>query len=419
MVAEVKMPALSPTMNEGKIVSWCKKEGDKVSVGDVILEVETDKALMEVEAQEKGTIGKIFSNENDMVEVGKVIALILEKGETQENIKNYKLTENKDINNEQTNTEDSSNSSVIIEKQVKKEQPRHSEDNRKIFISPLAKKIATINNIDYTSIAGTGPNGRIIKNDIEKLLQTSINKNSNFIRNDIEYVDIEPSNIRKTIAKRLTESKQNIPHFYLKIKADMTNLVSFREEINKMAKIINGIPEYRISLNDIITLAVAKSLTINESINAIFINNKIRKFNNIDIAIAVSTDDGIYTPVIRNANNFDIITLSKTLKELIKKTREGKLMPNDYNGGCLTISNLGMYNVEEFSSIINPPQSCIIAVGSVDYMPFADKNGFCISKLGCNITFSADHRVIDGKELAKFSNDIKKMLENPALIFAL
>ncbi len=416
MVAEVKMPALSPTMNEGKIVSWCKKEGDKVIVGDVILEVETDKALMEVEAQEKGTIGKIFSNENDIVEVGKVIALILEKGETQEDIKNYKLTENEDTENKQEAIE---NSNIIIDIQAEKEQLQHKENNSKVFISPLAKKIATINNIDYTNIAGTGPNGRIIKNDIEKLLHTNIHKNNNFVRNDIEYIDIEPNNMRKTIAKRLTESKQQIPHFYLRIKADMTNLVSFREEINKIAKTINGIPEYRISLNDIITLAVAKSLKLNENINAIFINDKIRKFNNIDISVAVSTEDGIYTPVIKNADNFDIITLSQKLKELIKKTREGKLAPNEYNGGCLTISNLGMYNVEEFSSIINPPQSCIIAIGCVDYMPFADKNGFCISKLGCNITFSADHRVIDGKELANFANDIKKMLENPALIFAL
>ena len=203
----------------------------------------------------------------------------------------------------------------------------------------------------------------------------------------------------------------------MKIVVDMTNFVCFRAELNKMAKIIDGKPEYKISANDIIVLAVAKALKFNPKVNAIWVNDKIRQFNNIDISVAVSVEGGIYTPVIKNADCFDIISLSNTIKSLSQKAKNNSLKPEEYNGGCLTISNLGMYNVSDFTSIINAPQSCIIAVGKIEQKPFVSDNGKCASKNGCCITFSADHRVIDGAVMALFVNDVKKLLENPALIF--
>ena len=429
MVAEVKMPALSPTMEEGKIISWNKKEGDKVEVGEVIFEVETDKAVMEVESQDKGVVGKIIYKEDEIVKVGEVLALLLEKNETMESINNYCLNcdkkEKTDKNNndkltkkEEVNILASKNNEQQSDKNIDN-QWQKDRDNNRVFASPLAKKIAGLNNIDILTLSGSGPNGRIIKTDVENALKNTISRASVAIRtrNNIEYIDIEASAMRKAIAKRLLESKQQIPHFYMKIIVDMTNFVCFRAELNKMAKIIDGKPEYKISANDIIVLAVAKALKFNPKVNAIWVNDKIRQFNNIDISVAVSIEGGIYTPVIKNADCFDIISLSNTIKSLSQKAKNNSLKPEECNGGCLTISNLGMYNVSDFTSIINAPQSCIIAVGKIEQKPFVSDNGKCASKNGCCITFSADHRVIDGAVMALFVNDVKKLLENPALIF--
>ena len=287
---------------------------------------------------------------------------------------------------------------------------------KKIFASPLAKKIATDNHIDLEQISiGSGPNGRIIKQDIEKILSS---KNSGLARNSIEYIDIEPTNMRKTIAKRLTESKQNIPHWYMKISPNMSNFVNFRNEINSMAKIDkDGKPEYKISATDLFVFAIAKAVKQNSVVNTAWVDGKIRKYNNIDISIAVGLEDGVITPVVKNADRKNLIDLSKEIKNLVSKARSGKLNHDEYNGGCLTISNLGMFDVDDFCSIINPPQSCIIAISAIHNKPIATSSDKCEIQPVCNITFSIDHRVLDGASFAPFANDIKKMLENPALMF--
>ena len=417
MVLEVKMPALSPTMEEGKIVSWNKKEGDKLSVGDVVLEVETDKAIMEVESQEKGTLGKILAEANSTIKVGTTIALILEKGEDKSVLDDYSI--NSAIESGKQDEQEQNTENTIINNETPNQTELNvvEENNNKIFASPLAKNIAKINNIDISRIEhGSGPNGRIIKEDIEKFLSSGYNKTSTVGRNSIEYVDIEPTQMRTTIANRLTESKQQIPHWYLKISANMSSFVNFRNEINKMAKIIDGKPEYKISANDIIVMAIAYSLKKHPEINVIWNNGKIRKYNNIDISVACSVEGGILTPVVKNADQLNLFELSSTIKNLIDRARNGKLSPNEYSGGSLTISNLGMYDVEEFSSIINPPQSCIVAVGTIKNKPVVLENG-CISVMPtCKITISADHRVIDGQVLAMFSKTLKTVLENPALL---
>ena len=428
MVAEVKMPALSPTMEEGKIVSWNKKEGDKVSLGDVLLEVETDKAVMEVEAQDSGVIGKILYKIDDVVKVNKTIALMLEKGETADAIKDYKIQDDEpQVEEKPAVVEEKKEEKVEVKQEPKVEQvivekkPVNnivSRNNDRVFASPLAKSIASMNNISLSQIGvGSGPNGRIIKADVEMFLANP--RVGGVFRNPVEYTDINPTGMRATIAKRLTQSKQDIPHWYLKITPEMTNFVNFRTELNKMAKVINGKPEYKISANDIIVLAIAKALKRNPSINASWIDGKIRQYNNVDVSVAVSIDGGLITPVVKNADQKGLLEISKEIKQLATKAREGKLTPDEYSGGSISISNLGMYGVSEFYSIINPPQSCIVAVGAIENQAVAMPNGKCQAKPVCNLVFSADHRVIDGSVLAPFANDVKTFLENPALMFVM
>ena len=432
MVAEVKMPALSPTMEEGKIVSWNKKEGDKVSLGDVLLEVETDKAVMEVEAQDSGVIGKILYKIDDVVKVNKTIALMLEKGETTDAIKDYKIQEDEPQAEDKPAVVEEKKEEKVEAKQEPKTEPVVenkpdnntnktniiSRNNDRIFASPLAKSIASMNNISLSQIGvGSGPNGRIIKADVEMFLANP--RVGGVFRNPVEYTDINPTGMRATIAKRLTQSKQDIPHWYLKITPDMTNFVNFRTELNKMAKVVDGKPEYKISANDIIVLAIAKALKRNPSINASWIDGKIRQYNNVDVSVAVSIDGGLITPVVKNADQKGLLEISKEIKQLATKARDGKLTPDEYSGGSISISNLGMYGVSEFYSIINPPQSCIVAVGAIENQAVALPNGKCQAKPVCNLVFSADHRVIDGSVLAPFANDVKTFLENPALMFVM
>ena len=433
MVAEVKMPALSPTMTEGKIVSWNKNVGDKVETGDVILEIETDKAVMEVEAQSKGILGKILFQLNQNVCVGDTIALIKESKDTDEDVDNYKIQQNvvdtSVLENSSTTTsQEKQNNDTGMKTMSASKREEHyvagcsvynqHDINGRVFASPLAKKIATDNNIDLAQLAvGSGPNGRIIKRDIEAVLSS---KSNVLKRAEVEYVDIEPTSMRKVIAQRLTDSKQQIPHWYLKISPDMDNFIHFRDEINSMAKMNkDGKPEYKISATDLFVFALAKAIKRHSGINTAWVDGKIRKYNNIDIAIAVGLDDGVITPVVKNADQKNLIDLSQEIKSLVAKARSGKLNYDEYNGGCITVSNLGMFDVVEFSSIINPPQSCIMAIGAIQRQPVAISNHQFEVRPVCNITFSIDHRVLDGASFAPFANDMKKILENPALMFIL
>lgn len=448
MVAEVQMPALSPTMTEGKIVSWSKKEGDAVAVGDVILEVETDKAVMEVESQNKGILGKILYNENEIVAVGAIIALILEKGENADVLKDFKV-EAKDKKNATTNTstscsnldskedsntdkenncfdlnkknsvEDAGNNISANQVVDCKNQNLKSEKDKGVFASPLAKKIAKLNNVNINDICGSGPCGRIIKADVEALLA---GRNICYIkerivnRDPVEFVDIEPSGMRCVVANRLSDSKHQIPHWYLKIKVDMTNLLAFKDDVNAMAKVIDGKPEFKVSVNDVIVMAVSRALKRNPKINSSWVNGKVRMYNNADISVAVAVEDGIFTPIVKNADQMGLLDISSEIKRLAKKARDGKLLPQEFQGGSVTISNLGMYGVQEFYSIINQPQSCIVAVGAIEKTAVVIDDGKIVARKTCIITLSADHRVIDGAVLAPFASDLKKALENPAIM---
>ncbi|MCV3769289.1 MAG: pyruvate dehydrogenase complex dihydrolipoamide acetyltransferase [Wolbachia pipientis] len=409
MPIEVLMPALSPTMNKsgGKIVKWHKKEQDKVEVGEVIAEIETDKAIMELESINKGILAKILIPEGaSNIPINQPIAIILEEGEDWKILNNYVSTSTNNIK-DRKEIKISLPISPSPQNFTPKSQKEEDTDvivEGKIKISPLAKKIAQSKGVDITHLKGTGPHGRIIKDDILKFLdsstQTETSKESN------KDIIIEVSNIRKVIAQRLIEAKQNIPHFYLTIDCQVDNLISLKNEIN-LANENN-----KVTINDLIIKAVALSIKKFPYINSSWIDNKIIKYLNIDISIAVALEDGLITPIVKNADKKSILSISKEVKNLIKRAKSRELKLEEFQGKGFTISNLGMFGIKTFSAIINPPQSCIMAVGTAKKQPVIINEKVEIAEI-MTVTLSADHRTVDGATGAKFLNAFKYYIENP------
>ncbi len=397
------MPALSPTMTEGTLGKWIKKEGDIVNPGDVIAEIETDKATMEFEAVDSGVIAKILVPENSHgVKVNSVIAILAEEGEDiQECVNSYKPT-------------------IDIPVEAPKT-PTANKDDKRVFASPLAKKIASQSDIDLSQIAGSGPYGRIVKSDVlgvkqapvqtqvDKIPHNKIDKTPHNIVTT-ESHPVELSIMRKVIAQRLVESKTTIPHFYLMVDCNVTKLVKLREEINNNFAQLSS--QKKISVNDMILRATGLSLNMTPSVNASWANDKIIQHNSVDISVAVALDDGLITPIVRNADHKSLSTISDEVKSLVKKAKDGKLKPEEFQGGSISISNLGMYSIDSFLAIINPPQSCIISVGGISKKPVVVNDEIIIASI-MTIGVSCDHRVIDGALAAEFINKIKGYLENP------
>ncbi len=404
MAIKVLMPALSPTMSEGLINKWLVKVGDKVSAGDVIAEIETDKATMEVEAVDEGKITHIIeSSEAKYIKVNSVIALI--NGNEDDEISNYN-DESKKINisdenidkNTTTNKEDKSTTITSTKNSI----PNEINSS---FSSPYVKKISKEHNIDLNSIKGSGPNGRIIKKDLDEINFDQTLSNTN--QNKITIVD--PSSIRKIIAERTTKTKNEIPHFYLTIETRMDRLINLRNKINKNSK-------FKVSFNDLIVKACAIAIKKNPEVNISWVDNKIHKHENIDIAIAVALKEGLITPIVKNADKKGLNDISAEIKLLVSKANQNKLLPDEYNGGSITISNLGMFGISEFQAIINPPQSSIIAVGAIIKKPVINND---IIEIGYTMksTISADHRALDGAVAAKLLKDFSDILEDPFQIW--
>ena len=435
MPAPIQMPKLSPTMKMGKIIKWIKKEGDKVSPGDIIMEVETDKSVLEFETSDSGIMGPIIAPEGSDVQVNELVGVILEKGEDKNVLSDFLAqfsnstpsqstdTDNKIISN--TEKTDSTNPSELTgsdsqNKEKSQNLPTQSSSN-KIFASPLAKRLAGEKNINLQLLTpGSGPHGRIIKDDVMKFNNESIGKKpdisiANYGRNPNHFEKLPISGMRKVIAKRLLESKQNIPHFYLNASCKIDKLLTLRKEINDLAPIKDEKPVYKISVNDIVIKAVAKAMLENPDINTSWGDDFITQYNNIDISVAVSTDGGLITPIIQNADQKSIIVISNEMKELAIRARANKLKPEEFQGGSFSISNLGMYNIEKFNAIINPPQSAILAVGAAIEKPIVTNKQIEIATIA-EFTLSCDHRVIDGAVAAKFLNSLKKFIENPILM---
>ena len=398
MATKVLMPALSPTMSEGTINKWLVKVGDKVIAGDILAEIETDKATMEVEAVDEGTITHIINSPpGEQIKVNSVIALI--NGEKDDSI---------EISNNLNQNENLASSNIDNENQTKennyqtntKEEIITKKNDNVILASPFVKKYSKDKNIDLKQISGTGPDGRIIKKDLEQ---------DNNSEKDKKIKIIEPSSIRKIIADRTTKTKNEVPHFYLNIETRMERLISLRNKINKSNKI-------KISFNDLIVKACALAVLKNPEINSSWIDGKIHKYEDIDISIAVALKEGLITPIVKNADKKGLNDISNEIKDLVLRANQFKLLPDEYNGGSLTISNLGMFGINEFKAIINPPQSSIIAIGAIIKKPVVNNDKIEIGYT-MKSTISADHRVLDGAVAAKLLKDFSDILEDPFQIW--
>jgi len=412
MPIEILMPALSPTMKEGNLAKWIKKEGDEIAAGDVIAEIETDKATMEVEAVEEGILGKILvADGTENVAVNSAIALLLEEGEEKSALDDYKVESTKA--EPEKEEEKTAEPTKTAEKSPKVEQNNTPENNSRIAASPLAKRIAANENVNLSNVSGTGPKGRIVKDDILSFLQSGASAVGIVRRNPQEYQEVKNSNVRKIIAKRLLESKQTVPHFYLSVDLNIDKLLEVRKALNDLANTDqNGKPSYKISVNDLIIKAVALALKAVPEANSSWTDESILLYNNVDVSVAVAVDGGLLTPIVKNADQKSIKDISAEMKTLAKKAKEGKLQPEEFQGGGFSISNLGMYGIDSFQAIVNPPQSCILAVGAGVEKPIIQNGEFAVATV-LNATLSCDHRSVDGAVGAEFLQALKKLIQNP------
>ena len=400
MSIKILMPSLSPTMTEGNLVKWLVKKGDDVKAGDIIAEIETDKATMELEAVDEGKITSILVNEGTKgIAINSPIA-ILDEEENEKNL-SQEDADNKKIKNEKLISENKINEEKSSLKSSKKNLKQISKINKNVIASPYAKKLANKLNINIDTVTGSGPNKRIIERDLNKHQNLS-KENISSKQNEV----IEPSTIRKIIADRTTTTKSTIPHFYLTVESEVNKLLKLKEVINKQNI------EYKVSINDILVKALAIAQKNNPNTNVSWLNSKIIKYSNVDVAIAVALKDGLITPIIKNADKKGLLEISKEIKILVKKAKDGKLLPDEYNGGTISISNLGMYDITEFIAIINPPQSSIMAIGSIQQkLKLVDNKVHEVNII--KSTLSADHRALDGAVAAKLLKDFNDIIENP------
>ncbi len=401
----VSMPRLSDTMEEGTVASWFKKVGDEVEEGEILAEIETDKATMEFESFYSGTLLHVGLAEGDSAKVDSLLAIIGPKGtDVNPYLSGSKKTAEKPKTQEAVQEAIETNSEKKID-----DSSKTTTKTDRIFISPLAKKLAKEKNLDISMIQGTGDSGRIIKTDIENYKEptivqpvTNIVSDSNVIQ---DYTEVNHSQMRKVIAKRLSESKFSAPHYYLNIELDMSETIAFRKQCN-------SIPDTKISFNDIIIKACAVALRNNPSVNSQWFDDKIRYNNFVNIGVAVGVEDGLIVPVLKNADKMSVADISNSVKEMAGLARDKKLTPDMMQGSTFTISNLGMFGIESFTSIINPPNSVILSVGAIVQKPVV-KEGEIVVGNTMKLTLACDHRVVDGLTGAKFLQSLKPLIENP------
>lgn len=440
MPIKILMPALSPTMTEGKLAKWLVKEGDDVESGDVMAEIETDKATMEVEAVDEGKIGKIVVAEGtDGVTVNAVIALLLEDGEDASALEGAETAS--------SGSGEAKAEAAPAEAAAPAETPTAapapaqaapagpaptSSDGDRTFSSPLARRLAKMEGIDISQVSGSGPHGRVVKRDIDKAVSEGTGKASASGASAApaaapaaaaatppagidaamlsllpEYEAVENSGMRKTIAKRLTASARDIPHFNVSADIELDALMSLRKELNGREG-----ADYKISVNDFVIKAVALTLKRQPDCNVSYTDDAILRFNRADISMAVAVEGGLITPIIKDAGAKGLATISAEAKELAGKARDGKLQPQEYQGGTFSISNLGMFGVSSFNSIINSPQGGILSVGAGQQRPVVKDGALSIATV-MTITLAVDHRCIDGAAAAAFVKEFKGILEDP------
>ncbi|MCW8916019.1 MAG: pyruvate dehydrogenase complex dihydrolipoamide acetyltransferase [Magnetovibrio sp.] len=427
MPIEILMPALSPTMTEGNLAVWSVAEGDSVAAGDVICEIETDKATMEVEAVDEGVIGKILVAAGTAgVAVNSTIALLLEDGEDASSLEGFtpsaggaapaeapsEASVTASAGASPTMAPAASDSSSVA---------KGATSGNRVFASPLARRIAADKGLDLSAVAGSGPRGRIVKRDVENAVPgvkpaaasapaaqaAPITVDDPVFANMPEFEAVPNSSMRKIIASRLTDSARDIPHFNLTVDVEIDKLLAMRKELNGHEG-----ADYKISVNDFIVKATALALTRVPECNVAYTDDAILQFKQVDMSIAVAVEGGLITPIVKDAASKGLATLSNEIKELAGKARDGKLAPEEFQGGTFTISNLGMFGVKGFNSIINPPQGGILSVGAGEQRPVVKDGALAIATV-VTLTVAVDHRCIDGTTGAALIKELKAIIENP------
>jgi len=463
MSINILMPALSPTMTEGTLARWHVKEGDQVNNGDVVAEIETDKATMEVEAVEEGTVGKILVDAGtEGVKVNETIAVLLEEGEDASVLDQAPAAaggngggapEPAGAAPAEASTSagngaagapaTSGDTAVAEEAPPAPPAPKDTEGNR-VFASPLARRIAKQSGIDLTQLSGSGPHGRIVRADVEAAIEQGVGapagekpaekpaeapaagpakpaapekpsapapkakEQADLLGQAYEEVPL--SQMRKTIAKRMSESKEEVPHFYLTVDIEMDELLRVRKELNARAE--QRGEDYKLSVNDFLIRACGLALKQIPEANTAYNGSTALRFQHADISVAVAIPDGLITPVIKQAETKGLAGISREMKDLAKRARDGKLTPEEYQGGTFSLTNLGMFGVQQFHAIINPPQACILAVGKSEQRPVVKDGALSVATM-MTATLSVDHRVVDGAIGARFLDAVKTLLEDP------
>ncbi len=426
MPINILMPALSPTMTEGNLAKWLKKEGDAVKAGDVIAEIETDKATMEVEAVDEGKIGKILvAAGTEGVKVNDVIAVLLEEGESASDIAGTPKAAAAPAPAAPAKADAPKPAPTATAAPAPKPAAPAATSGNRVFASPLARRIAEQKGIDLSGLAGSGPNGRIVRADLDKAPAgraapsaaapkpaTLPGAPSFNAFGEPEFELIPHTTIRKTIARRLQESKQFVPHFYLTVDCELDRLLALREDANA-ASAKEGPNAYKLSVNDFMIKAYAIALKQVPKANASWSDEGVKQYKSSDISVAVSIPNGLVTPIIRHAEVKTLTQISAEMKELAGRAKAGKLKPEDYTGGSGSLSNLGMFGVKSFSAIINPPQATILAIGAGEQRPVV-KNGQLAVATVMSATLAVDHRAVDGALGAELLAAFKRLVESPA-----
>ena len=442
MPTEILMPALSPTMEEGTLAKWLVKEGDTVNAGDLLAEIETDKATMEFEAVDEGTIGKILIEEgSEGVKVNTPIAILLEEGESADDIASEASAPAPEPGPQATGTTEAA-PAAKGEDGPATPAPAAPTDNKgeRIFASPLARRIAAEKGLDLREIKGSGPHGRIVRADVEDAKPAAAPAKAEDKPADKapapaapaaapagpsadavmamyegrDYEEVKLDGMRKTIAARLTEAKQTVPHFYLRREIRLDALMKFRGDLNKQLE-SRGV---KLSVNDFIIKACALALQAVPDANAVWAGDKVLKLKPSDVAVAVAIEGGLFTPVLKDAEMKSLSALSAEMKDLATRARDRKLAPHEYQGGTFAVSNLGMFGIENFDAVINPPHGAILAVGAGLKKPVVGADGELTVATVMSVTLSVDHRVIDGAMGAELLQQIVDNLENPMVMLA-
>ena len=415
MAEVVYMPKLSDTMTEGVVATWNKKVGDTVKEGEILAEIETDKATMEFESFYNGTLLHIGVDTGKSAPVNSVLAII---GAPGEDISGLISGSAPSITESVPSPEPVKSEPVVqtpvpiptvveVPKSEPAKQPIIQSNSERVFASPLAKKLAQEKGVDINSVAGTGENGRIVKRDVDHYVPyTPAERSFSPVAAGVEsYTDEPVSQMRKTIARRLAESKFTAPHFYLTLDIDMDNAIAARKALNSM----DGV---KVSFNDMVIKSVAVALKQHPNVNSAWMGDFIRRNQHVHVGVAVAVDEGLLVPVIRFADTKGLLQISSEVRDYARKAKDKKLQPSDWEGNTFTISNLGMFGIESFTAIVNPPDSCILAVGGIKEVPVV-RNGQVVPGNVMKITLSCDHRVVDGATGAAFLQTFKQYMENP------